>query len=81
MFLTHPRALSLVSPTPQAELSSYGPSAPRPAARPRQARRNPLASMYKALIKLDPQQMPKQTWEIIACLNECVHRSLRSSRC
>ncbi|ORY81850.1 hypothetical protein BCR35DRAFT_304029 [Leucosporidium creatinivorum] len=53
-----------------AEISGYAPPAPRTAARPRQTRRDPLASMFKALIKLDPQQMPKQTWEIIACLNE-----------
>ncbi|KAL8277155.1 hypothetical protein RQP46_010483 [Phenoliferia psychrophenolica] len=41
----------------------------RPATR-RRPRQDPLASMFKTLLKLDPAQKPKQTWEISACLRE-----------
>ncbi|KAK4698937.1 hypothetical protein P7C70_g7334, partial [Phenoliferia sp. Uapishka_3] len=40
---------------------------PAPRRRPRQ---DPLASMFKTLLKLDPGQNTKHTWEISACLRE-----------
>lgn len=91
LLLSLPRGLDGADPpTGKAQMTGYvlPPSSRRSAARPNDRRQtptststaaDPLASMFHALIQLDPQRMPTRTWEIVACLHECASSSPRLS--